>query len=206
MIELYAAWNELTVKNRERMTSGSVQVNKIHVDFSPDWDGLDKVAIFREGVTRVGPAQALDENGECYIPWEAMTKHDVTLWVGISGTDTGSPPRLNTVYAPLGVIQEGASLDASVDPTPTVYEQLLAAIGDLDDLKTVDRSSLVAAINEARVTGGGGGLETDKSLTFANGVLSVNTTDKVEEDNTLPITSAAVAATVGNINELLKLI
>lgn len=59
-------------------------------------------------------------------------------------------------------------------------------------------------------TGSGGGsctsFTTDETLTLVNGVLSVNTTDKVEEDNTLPVTSAAVQATVGNINALLATI
>lgn len=39
-----------------------------------------------------------------------------------------------------------------------------------------------------------------------DGILSVNTTDKMEQDNTLPITSAGVFTTVGNIEALLKTI
>lgn len=49
-------------------------------------------------------------------------------------------------------------------------------------------------------------LETDSTLTVKDGVLSVNTTNDVEQDNTLPITSAGVFATVGNIEALLKTI
>lgn len=48
--------------------------------------------------------------------------------------------------------------------------------------------------------------ETDETLTLKNGVLSVNTSDEPEQDNTLPITSAAVFTTVGNINALLETI
>lgn len=53
---------------------------------------------------------------------------------------------------------------------------------------------------------GGGGVDftTDETLTLKNGVLSVNRATDVEEDNTLPITSAAVYETVGNINALLE--
>ena len=46
----------------------------------------------------------------------------------------------------------------------------------------------------------------DKTLKLEDGILSVNTADKVEEDNTLPITSAAVYTEVGNINALLATI
>lgn len=48
--------------------------------------------------------------------------------------------------------------------------------------------------------------ETDHTLTLKNGILSVNTTNDMEQDNTLPITSAGVYATVGNIEALLKTI
>lgn len=56
--------------------------------------------------------------------------------------------------------------------------------------------------------GGGGGepftFTTDETLNFSvDGVLSVNTAKEVEKDNSLPITSAAVFAEVGNINILL---
>lgn len=52
----------------------------------------------------------------------------------------------------------------------------------------------------------GGNVETDETLIIKDGVLSVNTTDQMEQDNTLPITSAGVYATVGNIEVLLKTI
>lgn len=45
--------------------------------------------------------------------------------------------------------------------------------------------------------------ETDSTLTLKDGVLSVNTANQMEQDNTLPITSAAVYTTVGNIEILL---
>lgn len=50
------------------------------------------------------------------------------------------------------------------------------------------------------------GFTTDNTLNFKDGVLSVNTTNTVGDNNTLPITSAAVAVTVGNIEVLLKTI
>lgn len=55
---------------------------------------------------------------------------------------------------------------------------------------------------------GSGGVDftTDETLTLENGVLSVNTADVVEADNTRPITSAAVHAEIGNIDALLQTI
>lgn len=48
-------------------------------------------------------------------------------------------------------------------------------------------------------------IKTDETLSFRNGVLSVNTSKKVE-DSILPVTSAAVDTVVGNIDILLKTI
>lgn len=55
-------------------------------------------------------------------------------------------------------------------------------------------------------TGGGVDFKTDETLKLENGILSVNTTDLMEQNNTLPITSAGVYATVGNIEALLNTI
>ena len=53
---------------------------------------------------------------------------------------------------------------------------------------------------------GGTSFTTDETLTLKDGVLRVNTANEVSSDNTLPITSAAVATQVGNIELLLKTI
>lgn len=50
------------------------------------------------------------------------------------------------------------------------------------------------------------GLQTDESIILQNGRMSVNTANEVDGDNTLPISSAAVATIVGNIEVLLKTI
>ena len=59
---------------------------------------------------------------------------------------------------------------------------------------------------QARQNGGGVNFEVDNTLKLEDGVLRVNTTNDMEQDNTLPITSAGVFATVGNIEALLKTI
>lgn len=68
------------------------------------------------------------------------------------------------------------------------------------------QSQCVLANQRSSSSGGTPFFKTDETLYFTNGVLGVNTSDAVEEDNTLPITSAAVATTVGNIEILLKTI
>lgn len=64
------------------------------------------------------------------------------------------------------------------------------------------------AVEEKTAPGSGGNVdfETDETLTLKDGILSVNTTDQMAQDNTLPITSAGVYTIVGNIEVLLKTI
>ncbi len=47
-------------------------------------------------------------------------------------------------------------------------------------------------------------VEIGSGLKLEGNVLSVDTADNVEEDNTKPVTSAAVYTVVGNINAILE--
>jgi hypothetical protein len=55
-------------------------------------------------------------------------------------------------------------------------------------------------------SGTGTNLMPGDNIDITDGVISVVTTDEVEQDNTKPVTSAAVYSEVGNINVLLKTI
>lgn len=74
--------------------------------------------------------------------------------------------------------------------------------------EAADRANKAA--ENAGGSGGGGtdisNLKIGETLKIEDGVLSVNTTNDMEQDNTLPITSAGVFATVGNIEALLRTI
>lgn len=79
--------------------------------------------------------------------------------------------------------------------------------GDDYVLTDADRQEIAElAAKLIEVPGGNVEFETDATLKLENGILSVNTTNNMEQDNTLPITSAGVYATVGNIEALLKTI
>lgn len=93
--------------------------------------------------------------------------------------------------------------------TPTEhagFDRLRSEIGDLADLTTEAKDTLVAAINEAARSGGGGTkyqIGSGLILDTKTNTLAVDTADAVEQDNVKPITSAAVYTVVGNINALL---
>lgn len=103
--------------------------------------------------------------------------------------------------------QAAAAKAEAAGSTNTVYyygQKLVVVSGNKATWYTIQPDKTLAEDG----TGGGGGVDfkTDETLTLEGGILSVNTADAVEEDNTLPITSAAVHTTVGNIEVLLKTI
>lgn len=177
--------------------------------FDEDWEGRAVTAFFTQGDKTISAAVVNDE-----ITAEQGINLTEGTWelklTGVKGNSriTAGPARITVL--PFGTI-DGDLPDISL----TQYEQLLGMIGSLEDLQTAAQDSIVDAINELVRTGGGTGgggeggvtsFQTDETLYFRNGILGVNTADKPEEDNTLPITSAAVAQTVGNINAILKTI
>ena len=174
-----------------------------------DWTGREIKAMFGQGCTVY---EVPVTGGEITAKQQLnLTAGDWCVWlVGNSARDGDVIPRITTNIAHISVAPTGGT-EGSPFPAipPTVEEQLRADMGNLADLTTEDKSSLVAAINEVRRTGGGGTAYTighGLKLDAKTNTLSVDTADKMEQDNTLPITSAAVYVEVGNINALLKTI
>lgn len=98
----------------------------------------------------------------------------------------------------------GVTVGTPINPQKVVDKTTLA---EQVKKNTTDIEQLEEKINDIEENGTGGvNFETDESLKLENGILSVNTTNIMEQDNTLPITSAGVYATVGNIEVLLKTI
>lgn len=174
-----------------------------------DWTGREIKAMFGQGCT---VHEVTVTGGEITAKQQLnLTAGDWRVWlVGNSARDGEVIPRITTNVAHISVAPTGGTEGNPFPATPpTVEERLRADMGNLADLTTEDKSSLVAAINEVRQTGGGGTAYTighGLKLDAKTNTLSVDTADKMEQDNTLPITSAAVYVEVGNINALLKTI
>ena len=138
----------------ERITTGMVG-KQVSFDFSAEWDGLVKTAVF-EGS---GVKKDVTLSGDtAVIPHECLTAPGGMLRVGVYGTDgTIQTP---TVYTDIGQIEQGAdpSGDTSADPTLPIWAQLQAMMGSLDNLTTTAKENLVAAINEAAASGGAGSM------------------------------------------------
>lgn len=119
-----------------------------------DWTGREIKAMFGQGCT-VHEITVTD--GEITAKQQLnLTAGDWCVWlVGNSARDGEVIPRITTNVAHISVAPTGGT-EGNPFPAipPTVEEQLRADMGNLDDLTTEDKSSLVAAINEAAASGG----------------------------------------------------
>lgn len=132
LFALQADKTKLMVKKREPITSGSVNVYTVHFEFSPDWEGLTRTAVFRAGAE--SRSILLGKDGVCDVPWEVLTKHGVQLQAGVYGTRSGEVV-LPTIWASLGTILEGVTTGQDAQPpTPDLWEQSLAGKGDRLDI------------------------------------------------------------------------
>lgn len=142
MFVLTAEKNALTAQRKEILTSGSVNVYRVRCSFSADWDGLEKVVVFKAlGVIR---SVLLDESNECTVPWEVLEQSGVNLLCGVYGTRDGTVV-LPTVWCGLGQILPGAAPGEDAQPhTPDLWEQGLSQKGDRLVLSNEQTLSLYA--------------------------------------------------------------
>ena len=119
-----------------------------------DWTGREIKAMFGQGCTVY---EVPVTGGEITAKQQLnLTAGDWCVWlVGNSARDGEVIPRITTNVAHISVAPTGGT-EGNPFPTipPTVEEQLRADMGNLADLTTADKSSLVAAINEAAESGG----------------------------------------------------
>lgn len=128
MFVLYAEKNRLTVREKEPVTSGSVNVCPVQFEFSPDWDGLSRTAVFQAGCRTW--SVLLEDGGTCTIPWEALEYPGCHLFAGVYG-QRGADLVLPTIWADLGTVLEGAAPgEEAQPPTPDLWQQELAKKGD----------------------------------------------------------------------------
>lgn len=120
-----------------------------------DWTGREIKTMFGQGCT---VHEVTVTGGEITAKQQLnLTAGDWRVWlVGNSARDGDVIPRITTNVARISVAPTGGT-EGNPFPTipPTAEEQLRADMGNLADLTTEDKSSLVAAINEAAKSGGG---------------------------------------------------
>lgn len=117
-------------------------------EFSEDWDGLNKVVVFKNASYNIAKEVYLSTSNECYIPWEVLSNSGEIL-LEVIGTE--SRGEVVTVRIPSTLlcfkwrIQEGLlDVSANTSPTPDLFEQF---VNDVRGYST----SAIAARDEALI-------------------------------------------------------
>lgn len=184
-------------------------------EFDEEWQDKVKTVYF---VCEDGSYQAVVMSGNsCGVPM--LDGEHRRIFVGVQEGSAEKPSVLKTSRpCCLKVADSIADLlgQPIPDPTPDVYQQIIAMLEDIkkgevspeDIQKAVNKYLTENPISVDIATTEKAGIVTvGKNLSITkDGVLSVDTTDSAEQDNTKPITSAGVNLVVGNINALLAVI
>lgn len=211
----------ITVRSRvPTITEGEEVIShnsdyEIEFEFDEEWQSAYKTVYF---VCEDGSYQAVVMSGNsCAVPM--LDGEHRRIFVGVQAGAAEKPSVLKTTRpCCLKVADSIADLlgQPIPDPTPDVYQQIIAMLEDIkkgevspeDIQNAVDKYLTENPISVDIATTEKAGIVTvGKNLSITkDGVLSVETTDDAEQDNTKPITSAGVNLVVGNINALLAVI
>ena len=184
-------------------------------EFDEEWQDKVKTVYF---VCEDGSYQAVVMSGNsCGVPM--LDGEHRRIFVGVQAGAAKKPSVLKTTRPCCLKVRDSIAdlLGQPIpDPTPDVYQQIMALLEDIkqgevspeDIQKAVDNYLTENPISvDIATTEKAGIVAVGKNLSITeDGVLSVDTTDSAEQDNTKPITSAGVNLVVGNINALLAII
>lgn len=199
-------------------TRDSFGIERLQVAPGAEWEGLALTATF---VTPAGSTRmVVNEDGTVEVPAAATAAALTPETPGrIVFAGTGAGVQRITADLPYLVTDHAAVEGDTPAPEPSAWEQYVTRMQQALDAvvpPTGNPGQVLTKTSEGNVwtypsggggSGGGGytigaGLKLDPE----SNVLSVDTADAVEADNTRPVTSAAVHTTVGNIDALLATI
>ena len=149
MFILRADKNEIKIQQSDKkesqkpeiVTSGSKNVYPVQFEFSSDWDGLERVAVFSAGEeTRFVP---LGPDDRCTIPWGVLMKPGVQLYAGVYGKKDEEIV-LPTVQVKLGSIRSGTAQEGS---QPSGLERLELELSKKQD-KLVGQPGQIVGFDE----------------------------------------------------------
>ena len=196
------------------------------VDFDTEWD--DITAAYLNFEPRNGTAITALLTDGAFDESLGVSLSAGTWRVTAHGSNSAGK-EIHTIPVLLNVVQAGG-LDGEAPPyvPPDAAGQIAAVAEEARDIAQSVRDDANAGLfkgdkgdpgltphigengnwfygdEDSGIPAGAAGIKTDHTLSYTNGVLSVNTANAPEADNTLPITSAAVNTVVGNIETLLN--
>lgn len=132
MINLNINNTSIKASNLEPLVEGNVKSISVKFVFSSEWSNLTRVAVFKNGQTKVSVSLTSEV---CYIPWEVLTAPN-EVFVSVRGSASNGNLVICTGNEALGSVEysdASADVAGSSAATPTVLDTLLA---DVEELKS----------------------------------------------------------------------
>ena len=183
-------------------TAESYGIEILHIAPGKDWAELTITATFNAS-DGTSTDILMSTDGNIAVPTEATAKSGSGRIV-FTGVSNGIQ-RISCDLDYFVVAHSGINGTQSGGVAPSWFEQAANRFMPLGGTtgQVLTKKSDADLDAEWQDSKGGVNFKLDETLRLEDGVLKVNTAKKVEKDNTLPVTSAAVHTTVGNIEVLL---
>lgn len=192
----------ITRTDKNNIVADSVNYIDIYFNFLTDeWAEGIKTAYFKPNNKQQGYSKILDENNHCIVDVDILTQGHTSIGVGIVNGDT-------IIYSDRCYVRiiQSAKIEVSDLPySADLYEQVMAKLEEATSEENISEQ-INNAVNDYFEKNPVKPYDIGNGLKFEDNVLSVDVANVVEEDNTKPISSAAVYTTVGNIDALLQTI
>lgn len=121
----------LTLVSTPLVASGGLNEDTVTFEFCSKWTGFSKTAVFYRNKEDVYYS-LIDDDNTCYIPQEVL-QEDGTLYFGVFGSNDSGVTRTSEILR-YKVVQGAITKDIKPsDPTPDIYQQLLAKWQDIKD-------------------------------------------------------------------------
>ena len=124
MIEIIVDKAHAQTKKLEILTSGMSKAVYVNLEFSKEWEGLKRTAVFTNGI-KTRDVQMEPEHGLCAVPSEVLEVPGTGVMCGIYGYNENGVI-IPTIYVWLGNTLPGAdpSGDENTDPQLPIYAKL----------------------------------------------------------------------------------
>ena len=125
MLQFKVQGQKITRLDNKEIATDSINYLKAHFNFCEDWNEGEKVAIFRS--SDVKKKEYLDENKECFVPWEVLKKCEcgincfkdtLTIYVSVYAEDEENNKRITTKEIKVEIEKSGYSEEAGSSEVP----------------------------------------------------------------------------------------
>lgn len=148
MLEFSVSNQLLSRLDATEVVSGSQNYLECRFQFSEDWEGLKKVAVF--GHSGVADAIGVElEDDCCQVPWEVIAPYGFQVALYGSGGEEGAYTHVPTSVVTVEVSKSGAEEDLTAEPTKSLYDSVMVKLKEAQEAMGETKVTVAANAKQA---------------------------------------------------------